>query len=96
MNAKEALKTKYVGFGDNGESLLAFTTEQVKFLESALAELEEIKKRAEEVVKMMNALNPADFGKDRPGWQPTIADYHEWLRQEINYIISGPKEGEGK
>ena len=57
MTPKEALKTKYVGSGDNGEMLLAYTGEQVEIFKNAFTELEEMKREHTLTIKLFNSAN---------------------------------------
>lgn len=54
MTPKEALKTKYVGSGDNGEMLLAYTGEQVEIFKNAFTELEELKRDVKRFMEIFN------------------------------------------
>ena len=60
MTPKEALKTKYVGSGDNGEMLLAYTGEQVEIFKNAFTELEELKR---DVKRYFETTNMAEWNE---------------------------------
>jgi len=49
----EEIKTKWVGWSADDKLLLAFTKEQVEDITATIAELEEIKKRAEGMASIL-------------------------------------------